>query len=368
MTNKLNSGKTLAAAALTALCAMIGPAQAQDKPLEIKISGQVNRLLMYANDGEDHTVFNADNINSSTRFRFVGEKEFAAGLSAGVNWEVEYTSQRSSSVAFGNRSGGQTSGPTFGERHGEAFFRSDKFGKLSLGQGDGANNGNMEIDLSGTSVIQYSGITDLGAAFKFRRGAVVGPTIGSTINNFDFESRYDRVRYDSPALGPLVLSGSYGNKGENSVFELGGRVATALPGGQLAGAFGWSRLKDDATRGDIDTYGTSVSFLADNGLNATAAYSTNSDDVNGATTSRSGKFYYGKVGYKTGMHAVAVDIGRGKDVALNDDKSTVYGIGYVVTPKPWLEFYGQVKQHDLNRAGTDFDKVTFVVAGTRIKF
>ena len=372
MTSKLNTGKRVAAVAAAALCAVSGLAQAQDKPLEVKISGQINRMLVYADDGDQNTVFNADNINSSTRFRFVGEKEFMPGVSAGVNWEVEYTSQRSSSIAFGNRAGGQSSGPTFGERHTEAFIKSAQFGRLGLGQGDGANNGNIEIDLSGTSVIQYSGVTDVGGGFRFRNrnvaGAANGPTLASTINNFDFESRYDRVRYDTPAIGPIVLSASYGNKGEDSVFELGGRVASKVPFGQVAGAFGYSQVKGNAARGDIETWGGSVAFISDTGFNAAVALSDNSDDVNGATTSKSGKFLYGKLGYKKGMHAVAVDYGRGKDQALNDDKSTVIGLGYVMTPKPWLELYAQVKQHDLNRTGSSFDQVTFAGAGTRIKF
>lgn len=377
MTSKLNTSKTVAAIAAAALCALSGVAQAQDKPLEVKISGQVNRMLVYADDGDKSTVFNADNINSSTRIRFVGEKEFMPGISAGVVWEIEYTSQRSSSIAFGNRAGGQTSGPTFGERKGEAFIKSKQFGTLSLGQGDGANNGNVEIDLSGTSVIQYAGVTDVGGGFRFRNknaaGAANGPTIASTLNQFDFESRYDRIRYDTPALGPVVLSGSYGNKGEDSVIELGGRVASKVPFGQVAGAFGWSQVKNNAARGDIETWGGSVSFLSDMGFNATLAASVNKDDVNGATTSKDGKFLFAKLGYKTGIHAVSVDYGRGKDQALNGDKATVIGVAYVMTPKSWLEFYAEAKQFDLNhgaaRASTiSYDQVTFVGAGTRVKF
>ncbi|MBE0547143.1 MAG: hypothetical protein IH627_05660 [Rubrivivax sp.] len=62
-------------------------------------------------------------------------------------------------------------------------------GKVSLGQGDGAADGGMEVDLSGTTVITYSGITDIGGGFAFRQGAALGPTIGSTTSNLALPSQ-----------------------------------------------------------------------------------------------------------------------------------------------------------------------------------
>lgn len=378
MTSKLNTGKTLAAVAAAALCALSGLAQAQDKPMEVKISGQVNRVVFYADDGDQNTVFNTDNVNSSTRVRFVGQKEFMPGMTAGVNWEIEYRSQPSSSVAFGNRSGGQGTGsPTFGERHGEVFFVSKQLGKLSLGQGDGAANGNTEIDLSGTSVIQYADQTVVGGGFKFRNknstAAANGPTIGSTISDNDFEGRFDRVRYDTPAIGPVVLSASYGNRAENSVIDLAGRFAMKLPGGQVAGAVGWEQRKNQsATLGDVEYLNGSLSFLSTTGFNGTVAYSRKSDDDNGATVSKSAKYYYGKLGYKKGMHAVSVNLGRGEDQALNNDKATVYGVAYVMTPASWVELFAEAKQYDLKsnalRPNVNFDNITIVGVGSRVKF
>jgi len=378
MTSKLNTGKTVAAIAAAALCALSSVAQAQDKPLEVKISGQVNRVVFYADDGDQNTVFNTDNINSSTRVRFVGQKEFMPGIAAGVNWEIEYRSQPSSSVAFGNRSGGQgTSGPTFGERWGEVFFTSKQFGKLSLGQGDGAANGNTEIDLSGTSVIQYSDQTVVGGGFKFRNknstAAANGPTISASVNSNDFEGRFDRVRYDTPALGPVVLSASYGNRDDNSVIDLGGRFAMKLPGGQVAGAIGWEQRKNvSATLGDVEYLNGSLSFLSDLGFNATLAFSDKSDDNNAATVSKSARYYYGKLGYKKGIHAVSVNLGRAEDQALNGDKGTVYGVAYVMTPASWIEIFAEAKQYDLKknilRPGVNYDNITIVGAGSRIKF
>lgn len=79
------------------------------------------------------------------------------------------------------------------------------FGKISIGQGDGAANGTSEADLSGTSVIMYSGVNDTAGSLTFRDSSgakIPGDTdIGDTRNNFDGLSRV--VMLDD--MGPLGL-------------------------------------------------------------------------------------------------------------------------------------------------------------------
>lgn len=338
----------------------LGTTAAWSQSFEYKISGHVNRLLMQVDDGTQSRLFNADNSNSQTRFRFTGSKEFSPGLVAGVNWEVGYSSNPSSGISFANPS---VSGD-FNERHAEVYVTSP-WGKVSLGQGDGAANGGMEVDLSGTTVMQYSGITDIGGGFAFRQGATVGPTIASTTGNLDFESRYDRLRYDAPKLGPVVLSGSYGTKGSNDVYELAARLDTTVAGGKLAAALGWSREKQGGATGDDDTTGGSISWLAPNGFNLTLALGSNEND-NPASARKD--FAYAKVGYITGKHAVSVDFGRGDDFAAAGDQSKNYGVAYVYAAQKWLDLYAGAKQHKLDRAASNFDEVSFVTTGVRLKF
>ncbi len=354
--NHYNTPATRTTLAALALFAAAGSAQA----FEYKLSGHVNRLLTSVDDGTQSRLFHADNVNSQTRFRFTGSQAFGAGLTAGINWEVGYTSNPSSGISMSTRS----VDATFNERHAEVYL-SSPWGKASFGQGDGAANGGMEVDLSGTSVITYSSITDIGGNFAFRQGAAFGPTIASTIGNLDFESRYDRVRYDSPKLGPFTFSGSYGTKGANDVYELASRAETALAGGKLAAALGWSRRQRGGAAGNEDTTGGSVSYLANNGLNATLAVGR-SDDDNFATVRK--QYAYGKLGYISGKHAVAVDYGRGEDFALAGDTSKYVGVGYVYTAAKWLDLYAGAKQHRLDRGVSNFDNITFVSTGMRLKF
>jgi predicted porin len=125
--------------------------------LEAKISGQVNRAFMAVDDGGKSDTFFVDNDNSSTRIRFLGSADINPGLKAGVLFEVEFQGNDSNLVNMPDTPGGPgrstTGSPTFGERH-SAFFLEAGWGRATLGQTDGAANGAVEVDLSGTSVAQ----------------------------------------------------------------------------------------------------------------------------------------------------------------------------------------------------------------------
>lgn len=347
------------------LVAAIGAALAVAVPsvhaIEAKISGQVNRALMIADDGVDSESYYVDNGTSGTRFRFTGSADVMSGLKAGLVWEMQYQSNASDSVSQGSRN----STPSLNERHQHVYFQG-AFGTFSLGQGDGAANGAMEVDLSGTTLVNYAGNGDLGGAIVYRdsTGALTANSIGGSYSQQDFESRYDRMRYDSPKLGPVQASASRGSKGNSDVNELAVWVNTDLGGaGKLSAAVGYSS-EDTTTIGfDNDTIGGSVSWLASFGLNVTAAYSK--QDL---SSTRDATFTYLKVGFKTGQHAVAFDVGQTDDLAALDDEAQVMGIGYVFSPKNWAEIYGGLKVHSLDRPGSNFDDITILTVGSRLKF
>src|SRR5688572_33088315 len=109
----MNKGRVFIAAALAA-----GAASAQAQGIEVKLSGQVNRGVMFVDDGLRSDSFHVDNDNSSTRLRFAGTSEVAPGLKAGLIFEVEYQSSPSNLVTFTDRDG---AAPTLDERHMDLF-------------------------------------------------------------------------------------------------------------------------------------------------------------------------------------------------------------------------------------------------------
>jgi hypothetical protein len=284
------------------------------------------------------------------------------GLRLGSVFETEFQSNRSNGVTMATRD----IAAAFAERHMDVFLEGG-FGKVSLGQGDGAANGAMEVDLSGTSVAHWSGTDNIGGAFGFRNeaGGFTGQTIGGSINNQDFESRYDRLRYDTPKFGGFSLAGSLGSKDQQDVRELALWYTGDMGGlGRLAAAVGFSAQKETGIGGeDEEVTGGSVSWLHGSGFNVTLAHSqrdTGADDE--------GKFTYAKVGYKFGKHAVALDWGKGEDLSVAGDEGTMVGIGYVWAPVAWADLYAAVKRHSLDRDAGDAEDISIFMVGTRVKF
>ena len=315
--------KTMLAASIGAMFfALSHQAHAQAQGLEVKVSGQINRAFMSLRDGVQSDTFHVDNSISGTRIRVAGSAPISPTLRAGAVAEFGYLSNASDAVTFA----AQTATTGFVERHIDLYFEGS-WGKVSLGQSDGAANGGVEVDLSGTTVAQFADAIAIGGAFAFRNSSTgaLGPTIAATTSQQDFESRYDRIRYDTPNFNGFSGAISSGTKANTNVSELALRYSGDLGEmGKLAGAVGYS--KEGAAPGGIDdkVTGGSISWLMRNGISATFATSNRDVAVN-----REGKFNYFKLGYQWGQHAVSGDYGRAKDEAAAGDNAKVMGLAYV---------------------------------------
>jgi predicted porin len=129
-----------------------------------EISGQINRAVLWADNGTDSDVGHVDNSNSGTRFRITGSADVTENTQAGVAWETQFESNASAAFDIDQNNDGSAD---FKERKLEAWYRG-AWGKLSIGQGDGAANGTSEMDLSGTTVVAYSGIADMAGGITFK--------------------------------------------------------------------------------------------------------------------------------------------------------------------------------------------------------
>ncbi len=326
--------------------------------VSFKISGQVNRAIQHLDNGVSSDTLHVDNDASSTRFRFVGQEEIGDGLKAGIVWETEFESNTSSGTDVGQTDDGTSA---FKERKLEAWF-SDFWGKVWIGQGDGAANGTSEVDLSGTAVIEYSDPNVMAGSVNFvdSTGTQI-ITVGSTRNNFDGLSRNDRLRYDTPKWGPVYLSGSVTN---GDAKEIAARLSTELDSfGKIAAAIGYADSQDRATP-QYNQLGTSISWLHGTGINVTVAYGVR--DTDGG---REAKNYYAKVGYKRGKHAVSGEWGQTDDLAANGDESKNWGAAYVFNIYKSIELYGGWRLYTLDRtSGPSLEDINVFMGGTRIKF
>ena len=328
--------------------------------VDFNLTLQINRALMMADDGNDTETFFVDNINSDTRFNLSAGTQLENGTKVGGQFEAEYPSNSSYAVSFDEKS----TTPTLSERLMEVWLADDQWGKVTIGQGDGAANGMMEIDLSGTGVINWADPSLLGGGIQFNR---TGPTIGATMNNLDFESRYDRLRYDTPMLGAFGLAVSEGVKSNSDITELGLTFNQTLDNGlAIKGGFGYSieKTEDGNVIGDEKTVGGSLAVALPNGLNAAIAIGKSSDDDPDNPNS---KFKSVTLGYKAEKHAVSLLYAMADDRAQLNDEATAISLGYVFAARNGVDLYASYKIHSLDRDDTDFEDISILTTGIRLK-
>ncbi len=353
--------------AMAALLAIGGltPAQA----LDVKVSGQVNQMAMWADDGDLDNFFITDNSNSSTRFRLTGEEAMGA-VKVGFQIEMEALRSPSNGLTMATENDGAS---TFNlnDRWLNVYFDT-QFGKLEIGKGDSAANTTAEVDLSGTNVINYSDINATAGAFVWKNSDGTdfrgGDDVNNTRDNLDGAlSRTERIRYNTPSFAGLTLAGSVAN---GEAWDTSLSYAAEIYG-KLAAAIGYTdtRKRDGATAG-VDLNYTqlsgSVSWLAPFGLNITAAYGERYLDIDNREDPIN---YYFKVGYKKAIHAVSVEYGLTEDLDTNGDKSSHYGVAYVINPWKPVELYASYRIYSLDVDTVDDpEDIQQAMVGTRVKF
>jgi hypothetical protein len=360
MNEKIQKGFMLLAIIAAALLAF-SPAQAVD----VGLSGQINRAMMYVDDGSTGKWFFVDNENSSTRFRFTGSNDFENSWKVGIVWEVEMQSNSSNEVSMDNT---DISDVKLKERKLE-FWVGHDYGKAWLGQGDMASNSTSEVDLSGTTVAAYSAMADVAGAFKFQdNGSDISPTVtvGGSRSNFDGLSRQDRLRYDTPKFAGFYGSVSTASK---SRWDAALRYAGDLGWGKLAAAAAYADLgtseKASATNVGKDAIiSSSASLLLPMGLNFTVSYAKRDQDNTDPWN------LFGKVGYQfMEKHAASIQYGRTENLSAKDDKGDSVSLAYVFSPWKSVEFYANFTKHMRDRdVGDDPDDINVGFFGGRVKF
>ena len=349
--------------------------------VSLSVSGQVNRLLLYASDGRDSRFFHADNDQSSTRVRFKGKAKLDDEWSAGATFEAELESNSSSSVAIEDTGvGGDSNKASLKERKLELFFKSKRLGKLSLGQGSTASDGSVEEDLSGTGVITSAGFGGTGGSLEFvqsdsatREAAENSKdeafAVGDLFSNYDGLSRRDRVRYDTPGFGGVKLSTSFlggkwtGDSVDSGVWDAALRYGREFDGVEVAAAAAtWKKDEDTEGRGG------SLSVLAPSGTSLSLSYSTQDEDGQDST------FQYVKLGQlfdatSAGKTAVSIGYGRTEDQGGTGNEGTYYDLAAVQKIKNLgAELYAVWGVYKAEIVDQPTEDITIFGTGARIKF
>ena len=334
---------------------------------KLKLYGQVNKALLYSDDGNKGNTYLVDNDNSSTRIGVLGTIIPDDIYEIGTRIEVEYQTNPSNLV---NQEDKRVEDIGFEKRQLDLWVDAKTFGKLSLGWGSTASDGTSEMDLSGTGVIGYSAIADMagGQLFYNKNTNTLSDTpINAAYSNMDGLGRQERIRYDSPSFNGFIGSASYIADGGG---DLAVRYTVQMDAFKLAAAAAYA---DPGSAGLVidNQLAGSLSVLHDSGFNGTFAMGTRDQKRAGQNDA---EFFYAKFGYRgrwcpMGVTSLSADYGRFWDFDVNGDVADTFGLQLVQDLQGWgSEAYVGYRFHELDRNGVDFDTINAIMSGVRVKF
>jgi len=303
-------------------------AASSSRPLHLNIYGQINRAVLFWNDGFDSGTYGVDNHTSSTRFGFVGQAAIAPGWSTGYRFEVE-TPFPSSDEVF-NGPGGSQGGPGDTVRIRQSYWdiASRDGGRVSVGYQSPATDDITLINLG--SQINDAAV-HLNSAFRIRLDLLNPPIVtaltwGQIAHNVD-SFRGNFIRYDTPMLGGFLLSGAW----NDDVWDAALRYHKGGGGFRFAAGAGY--MRDDARRFE-DVRG-SASLIHDmTGLYASVAGGWRDAAQSVPVNADESRFYYVQLGIsrqwlasgKTTLyadHGVYKNYNVGEILSINPDQLAV---------------------------------------------
>ncbi len=343
--------------------------------VKYKLSGQVNRAVQIVDDGVGSDIQHVDGDSSSTRFRFKGSEDIGNGLTAGINFEMEVESNSSNATTMKQTSDSNDGLTT---RFAEVFFSGD-FGKVSIGQGSDATDGAALADLNNAWIAGLENVTDFAENIEFRGSgqSFLGITAGDVTPSYD-GGRRDRIRYDTPAIGPLSVAVSHAT---NDRVDVMGKIAGSAGVGQYDVRVGYSTLGGSTVVDDSIVVSGAFKFAQ--GTSIAAAWGQLSRQGNNPD----GDYYYIKLGHDLGNNSIAVDYKSAEDSASASSSicsssvnmstgtgwcgGTSFGLGFVHTmSKPGIDIYAGYRLFQLEDAASgvgEEDIYTFWM-GSRIQF
>lgn len=346
--------------------------------VSLTVAGQVNRMLFYADDGDQAQLFNSDNDYSSTRLTITGKAKITDDVSVSAVVEGELESNSTDRVVIAQDRADNTNAG-FRERKYEVIGESKMFGRVSAGQGSTASDGTAEVILSGTQVVAGSGIDALGNQILFLRednNASSGRRVSNLFANFDGLSRDDRIRYDSPTLAGFTLSTSYS---DGDRWDAALRYKNKFSFGEIEAAASYFDARSTGTPGSVVGFsGVAISagYEAPFGTNIGGAFSNNDFEANRRDTAQ---FWYFMLGQdlkllELGETSFAIDYAHTDDQAINGSSGDYWSFTAVQQiKKAATELYFKVGQFDAelpgpNRRDIDLEDITFAGLGARVKF
>ena len=343
------------------------------KTMKLVVSGHINRLIQYRDNGTKSGFIHAASQESRSRVRWVGTGRINDALTLGTYIEFGNQSAILTAQDLGdNTDQGNNGGNALDERFLDLSITSKTLGKIYIGQGSRGSESTSERDLSGTGLLSLNGDEFLVAASEvFQSNSIggknTGISVGTVMNNFDGLGRRDRIRYDTPKYAGFQITASHAN---DDAWDVALRYGGSLGSVKMTGAIAYS---DTQTVNGRSIVNGSFSILLPVGLSFTVAGADQDDDAGGASDSTD--WVYGNIGYKF----TALDIGQSRLYAswgeVDDrgglgNEATAISVGLVQIIQPLgMEFQFGYANFDVDLgSGVNTNDIDVVTMGLRAKF
>ena len=227
-----------------------------NRKVSVKVSGQVNYLLLVWDDGEDTDAYIVDNNESSSRFRFTGAAKFKPGWSAGFIMEVEFDGANGNNVSqISDGAPNENRDLTLDGRKVAWYLKSDRLGEIWMGRYSPATDDIQLLNIAGvpgTSAGQfnYGGFflrVPQGTGGCAGTGCLLSTTLGQ-LTPSDDTRRGELIRYNTPSLAGFVFSVSWG---EDDFFDVAVRYKKEWNSIRVVGGIGYHTDTDETADGQI---------------------------------------------------------------------------------------------------------------------
>ncbi len=353
--------------------------------VKVRITGQINRAVLYYDDDFNDGIKHIDNDFSSTRFRWHADAKVNNDIKIGAIMEIQAENNSGLSAAGtplqDNDAGGDAASLT--DRKLEFWIHHNQLGRVYVGKGDSASNNSSLSTAHAGGVANLTALPGLGGGgLHFKQNGNVCDNLNtcvrlqSAISDFDGLSRVNRIRYDTPVFAGFQARVSHldGGRTDASLWYNGKMFDTKIKG---AAAYAWGN-----NSGTFDQVNGSLSVQHSSGIGASFAggyRSVDDRDNDGSFTHDPVMLTFGlnfdRKYSELGVTSLSGQYQHVSSLAASGDVAEVWSIGVVQhIDAAAFELYGQYMHAELDRDGVSngapntFGDLDSIMIGGRIKF
>ena len=349
--------------------------------VKVRITGQVNRAVIFYDDDFNDGIKHVDNDFSSTRFRWHADAKINNDIKIGAIIEIQAENNSGFTANLQDVDGG-TDAASLTDRKLEFWIHHNQFGRVYVGKGDpGSNNSSLSTAHAG-GVANLTGLAHLGVgglAFKSNGGSCAnsGTTcvaMRSAFSDMDGLTRQNRIRYDTPVFAGFQgrMSHTDGGAWDASLWYNGKVLDT-----KIKGAVAYAESSNQVTAGiNGDQINGSLSVLHSSGIGASFSAGYRNLDTRGSGTDQHDPVTitfganFDRKFTEMGVTSISGQWKQTDSLAVSGDKAEIWTLAVVQhIDAAAFEMYAQYSNAELTRDGTTtFGDIDAVLVGGRIKF